>query len=90
MGFPRGSVGKNLPAKQEPQETWVFRSLGGEDPLEEGMTTHFSIFTWRIPMGRGAWQSSHSVPKSPTQLKRLSTARTMPSKLLSSADDTTL
>ena len=25
------------------------RSLGGEDPLEEGMATHSSILTWRIP-----------------------------------------
>ena len=24
-------------------------SLGWEDPLEEGMTTHYSIFAWRIP-----------------------------------------
>ena len=24
-------------------------SLGGEDPLEEGMTTHSSILAWRIP-----------------------------------------
>ena len=23
--------------------------LGGEDPLEEGMATHFSILAWRIP-----------------------------------------
>ena len=23
--------------------------LGGEDPLEEGMATHSSIFAWRIP-----------------------------------------
>jgi len=30
------------------QETWV-RSLGWEDPLEEGMTTHCSILAWRIP-----------------------------------------
>ena len=29
------------------QETWV-RSLGGEDPLEEGMATHSSIPAWRI------------------------------------------
>ena len=27
---------------QEMQETWV-QSLGGEDPLEEEMATHFSI-----------------------------------------------
>ena len=29
------------------QETWV-RSLGWEDPLEEGMATHSSILAWRI------------------------------------------
>jgi len=33
---------------QEPQETWV-QSLGWEDPLEEGMTTHSNILAWRIP-----------------------------------------
>ena len=36
---------KNPPAIQE---TWV-RSLGWEDPLEEGMATHSSIFAWRTP-----------------------------------------
>ena len=41
---------KNLPAMRE---TWV-RSLGCEDPLEEGMTTHSSILAWRIPKDRGA------------------------------------
>ena len=30
------------------RETWV-RSLGREDPLEEGMATHSSIPAWRIP-----------------------------------------
>ena len=30
-------------------------SLGGEDPLEEGMATHSSILAWRILMDRGAW-----------------------------------
>ena len=39
---------KNLPAIQEPQETWV-QSLGQEDSLEEGMATHFGILAWRIP-----------------------------------------
>ena len=24
-------------------------SLGGEDPLEEGMATHSNILAWRIP-----------------------------------------
>ena len=45
MGFPEGSEIKNLPAMQETQ----VRSLGGEDPLEEGMATHSSILAWRIP-----------------------------------------
>ena len=40
---------KNPPAIRE---TWV-RSLGWEDPLEEGMGTHSSILAWRIPMDRG-------------------------------------
>ena len=35
-------------AMQELQETWV-QSLGGEDPLEEGMATHSGILAWRIP-----------------------------------------
>ena len=39
---------KSLPATQEIQETWV-RSLGGENPLEEGMATHSSILVWEIP-----------------------------------------
>ena len=42
---------KNLPATWE---TWV-RSLGWEDPLEEGMASHSSILDWRIPEDRGAW-----------------------------------
>ena len=48
MGFPSGSVVKNLPLMQEMQETQV-QSLGGEDPLEEEMATHSSILAWRIP-----------------------------------------
>ena len=36
---------KNLPAMQE---TW-FWSLGWEDSLEKGMSTHSSILVWRIP-----------------------------------------
>ena len=33
---------------QEMQKMQV-QSLGGEDPLEEGMATHSSVFAWRIP-----------------------------------------
>ena len=38
-------------------EIWV-RSLGWEDPLEEGMATHSSMLAWRIPMDRGVWQAT--------------------------------
>ena len=60
---------KNPPAMQD---TWV-RPLGWEDPLEEGMATHSSILTWRIPMDRGAWRAAvHGVTKS-DRTKQLST-----------------
>ena len=36
---------KTLPTMQETQ----VRSLGWEDPLEKGMTTHSRIHAWRIP-----------------------------------------
>ena len=36
---------KNLLVMQETQ----VQSPGWEDPLEEGMETHFSILAWRIP-----------------------------------------
>ena len=39
------------------QETQL-QSLGGEDALEKGMETHFSILAWRIPIDRGAWQAT--------------------------------
>ena len=38
-------MAKNPPAVQE---MWV-QSLGGEDPLEKEIATHFSILAWRIP-----------------------------------------
>ena len=54
---------KNLLAMQE---SWV-RSLGWEDPLEEGMATLSNILAWRIPMDRGAWWATvHGVEKSQT------------------------
>ena len=56
---------KNPPAMQE---TWIL-SLDWEDPLEEGMAIHSSIFAWRIPMDRGAWWATvHGVAKSRTRL----------------------
>ena len=58
MGFHGGSVVKNPPAMQE---TWA-RSLGWEDPLEEGMATYW------VHTDRGAWQATaHGVAESQTQ-----------------------
>ena len=49
---------KNLPAMRE---IWV-QSLGWEDLLDKGMSTHSSILAWRIP-----W-TVDEVAKRPTQL----------------------
>ena len=64
MGFPGGSVVKNLPAKQE---MWV-QSLGWEDPLEKEMATHSSILAWEISWTEkpSRLQSTESHKKSDT------------------------
>ena len=43
-GVPDGLV-KNQPTMQETR----VRSLGWEDSLEKGMSTHLRILPWRIP-----------------------------------------
>ena len=49
-------------------------SLGGKDPLEEGMAAHSSILAWRIPWAvEPGGATVHWAVKSQTQLKRLST-----------------
>ena len=56
---------KNLPAMQE---TWV-RSLGWDDPLEEGMAMYSSTLAWRISTDSRAWWAAvHGGAKSWTQL----------------------
>ena len=45
LGFPGGSVIKNLPANAGD----MGRSLGREDPLEKEMAAHFSTLSWEIP-----------------------------------------
>ena len=66
-GFPNGSVTNNPSAMQETQDMRV-QPLGQEDPLEEGMVTHSSILTWRMP-----WTEEpgglHGVAESQTRLK---------------------
>ena len=50
---------ENPPANTGDKEIWV-RSLGWEDPLEEGMATHSSVLAWRIPEEPGRLQSMGS------------------------------
>ena len=45
---PGSSDVKNPLAMQAMQETWV-RSLGREDPLEEGMAIHSSVLAGKVP-----------------------------------------
>ena len=71
LGPSGGSVVKNPPAMEEPQETWV-QSLGWEDPLGKGMATHSSILAWKISWTE-AWQTIvHRVAQSQAWLKWLS------------------
>ena len=51
MGFSGGSDSKESTCNVGD----LGLTLGWEDPLEEGMATHFSILAWKIPMDRGAW-----------------------------------
>ena len=49
------------------QETLV-QFFGGEDPLEEGTSTHSNILAWGIPMDRRVWLATdHGVTKSQSQ-----------------------
>ena len=68
---------------QETQETLV-RSLGREDPLEEDMATHSSIYSrLKNPMYRGAWQAIiHRVTKSQTGLSKTQVECIVDTKIL--------
>ena len=68
MGFPGGSVVKNLPAKAG--ATGDANLIPGrEDPLEEEMATHSSILAWKKSKDRGAWWATvHGVANSQTWL----------------------
>ena len=48
MDFPGGASGKETACQRRRHEAQV-RSLGQEDPPEEGMAAHPSILAWRIP-----------------------------------------
>ena len=47
VSFPGVSVVKNLPVSAG-NRRWGIDPLGWEDPLEEEMATHSSIFAWKI------------------------------------------
>ena len=67
---PGGSAVKNLPAVQEPQESWA-QSPGSPG---EGHGNPLQYSGLQNPMDRGAWRavhSIHSIAKSRTQMKRL-------------------
>ena len=79
MDFPVAQMVKNLPAMQEMQ----VQSLCGEDPLEKGMATHFSILAWRIPwteepgglQSMGSQRVGHNWATNTTTTKLSATAR---------------
>ena len=67
MATHSSTLAWKIPWMQEPQETQV-RSLGEEDPLEKGMTTHSIQYSClENSMERGVWQATvHGVTKSQT------------------------
>ena len=65
MGFPVGSVVKNSPAVQEPEETWV-GFLSQEETLQEEKAI-IPVFLPGDRMDQGTWQAVvHGVAKSQT------------------------
>ena len=68
MGFPGGTVVKNLPANAG--DTGDVGSIPGSGrSLEVEIATHSSILAWKFYMDRGAWQDIfHGIAKSWTQL----------------------
>ena len=64
MVLPWWHRGKESASMHELQETQI-RSMGQEDPPEEGMAIHSSNLAWRIP-----WtEEPGGVTKSRTQMK---------------------
>ena len=69
-GFPGGTGGKEPAYQYRRCKVMQVQSLGGKDPLEEGMVTHSSIPGLENPLDRGAWWATvHGVPKTQTQWK---------------------
>ena len=63
LGFPGGSVVKNLPAMQEMQ----IQSLDWEDPPGGGHGKPLQYYSLGNPMDRGPWRAAvHEVAKTQT------------------------
>ena len=58
---------KDLPAKQETQETWI-PFLGREDPLQKEMATQSSILAWKSHGQKSLQAPVHGVAKNWTRL----------------------
>ena len=69
--FLVAQVVKNLPAMQETR----VRSLGQEDHLEKGMTTHSSMIAWRIPWTEECGRLQSMGLKESNRTKRLTLYR---------------
>ena len=66
MGFPGGASGKEPACQCRRHKMWL-RSLGQEDPMQEGMTT----YSRTLAMDRGTWPATaHWAVRSWTRLKR--------------------
>ena len=70
LGFPDGSDSKSEVSACNAEDLGSIpgfgRSLGLDDPLEEGMATHSSILAWRIPWTEAptVWATVCGVAKS--------------------------
>ena len=65
QSFSSGSLVKNLPAMHQTQ----VQSLGRDDPLKEGVATHFSIRVRKIPWTEEPVRLQSMGSQSQTQLK---------------------
>ena len=66
VGFPSGSVVKNLPAMKEKQETYLIPESGRSPGRGNGNPLQDPC--WESPIDRGAWRAMvHGIAKSHTQ-----------------------
>ena len=73
-GFPGAASGKESSYQCRRHKRHGFNPRGQEDPLEEGMATHSSIFALRIPWTEEPGELQSIGSQSWTRLKQLSTA----------------